>query len=133
MTSTDRHHSSEEGFSLLEVLVSLVLLVMTSAGILPAFLSHFNHITNNEVRSSAYAAAQRVLDEIRVQDPTDLPSSGDGTTQNITISGKNFQVTPSYCQDSGMCGDVNSRHITVRVRYNGTIYYVVETLYTQLR
>ncbi|MCB0354956.1 MAG: type II secretion system protein [Bdellovibrionales bacterium] len=125
--------NNEAGFSLLEVLTALILLAISSAGILPAFLTHFKQMTQNEVRSSAYAAAQRVLDEIRIGDPSDLPDSGSGPTQSIEISGKNFFVTPSYCENASFCSDINTKFITIRVAYNGTTYYEVDTLYTQLR
>ena len=121
------------GFTLLEVLVSMTILALVTASIGPAFHSFFEANTNMERRTAAIEAAQRVLDNLRFEDTDDLPASGSGTTESITIANYPFEVTPVFCSDATYCTSVNTRHILVSVAYNGEEIYEIQTVYTKLR
>jgi prepilin-type N-terminal cleavage/methylation domain-containing protein len=122
----------DAGFSLMEVLMSMVLLGVVGAGLAPGMLMNVKAITRNELRSESIAAAQQVLDDLRTEDPTTLPSTGD-TEATASINGRTFDITTYYCLESTICDSGNSRHLTVEVRYKNERIYGVETVFTQLR
>ena len=74
--STSMHRRKQIGFSLIEVMVSVVLLSLLGAGIIPSFLKYLKLNTSMEVTSKAVSAAQVVLERFRLSDPSLMPNSG---------------------------------------------------------
>ncbi len=124
------HH--QLGFTLIEIVFALGLLGLAMSALFPGFLSHTKYNNFSEVRTSAYQAAQIVLDELRLEEPSVLPSSGSDPAVNVTVGTRSFSVVASFCEDNTYCG-ANIRHITVRVTYQNEEIYEVNTVYTQLR
>ena len=120
------------GFTLVEILFALTLFGIAVASCFPAFLGHIQFNNQSEVRSGAYAAAQVLLDELRLEDPSSLPSSGSDAATEIQVGTRTYSVVASYCEDSTFCGS-ETRFITVRVSYLGEEVYEVSTVYTELR
>ena len=120
------------GFTLVEVLFALVLFSIAVSAIFPAFLGHIRFNNFSEVRSSSYNAAQVLLDELRLQDPGAMPSTGSDSAQSIQVGARTFSVVASYCEDPSFCA-ADTRYLTVRVSYRGEEVYEVSTVYTQLR
>jgi len=125
--------SNQRGFTLLEVLTALVIFGVVSSGMAAAFVTHLSFNYESKLRSNAIAAAQQVMDELRLEDPATLPTSGYGTTQTVTVDGFAFDVTPEYCSNASYCISMQSRHIRIEVDYEGELLYGLETVYTQLR
>ena len=121
------------GFTLLEVLVAVGIFSVASAAIATCFASQLKFNYKYETKSGAIAAAQQVLDGIRVLDPTTLPSSGSATPQTVTIGGKNFVVNVTYCSPSTYCVSNNIRALHVVVTYANVTQYTVDTIFSQLR
>ena len=124
---------NEKGFSLMEVVFSLGLLGIVTAGIAPSFIHHVKLITKNETRTRALSAAQTVLDEIRVSNPQDLPTSGSSTPQTVVVGKNNFSVVTNYCIASEYCTSINTRHLHLVVSHQGESIYELETVYTKLK
>lgn len=125
--------NDNRGFTLAEVMVSFAIFAMLVTGIIPAFSSLVQRNSAMEVRSGAMNAAQIVLDRLRLQDPGSLPSSGTSAAETVSVDGRDFSVTTSYCVNSAFCASANNRHLTVRVRYKGEQLFDVETVFTRLR
>ena len=123
----------QQGFSLMEVLVSLSVMAIVLANIIPTFAFQLKQNTKAEVRTAALQAGQRVIDELRFVSPAAMPSSGAGTAQTIAVDGRNFTVTPYYCLRSSYCTSSSARHITVRVVFQGTQVYETETVFTNFQ
>ena len=121
------------GFTLLEVLVALMIFGVIAASLTPMFATHAKFNSQAEIRSGAIAAAQEVLDNVRLQDPATLPLTGTSSIQNVEAGDRTYQVTVSYCSNSAYCLTSASRHLKVDVSYRGQEMYEVETVYTQLR
>ena len=121
------------GFTLLEVLVSLVIFSLASAAMATSFLTHLQRNNQTERRSEAIAAAQQILDQIRTEEPTALPNSGSDSPVDITMGNRTYAVTATYCSDPTYCTSNNIRHIRVTVDYRDETIYEVETIYAQLR
>lgn len=122
----------ERGFTLIEVMVALSIFSIVSAGMLPAFLTYLKYNVNAQVKTEAALAAQEVLDEKRVEDPSDMPTSGSDPAQTVLIGNHSFDVTVSYCENTAYCA-IDTRHLAVDVTYKGEVIYALETVYTDLR
>lgn len=125
--------SDEAGFTLLEVLASLGIFAIVVGGIPGLFVSYSKYNTMNQMRSEALVAAQEVLDELRLDDPSLMPMSGAGPTEVLSIGNRDYDVTAHYCLTPSYCSTTNNRHITIRVERNGTVFYEAETVFTKLR
>ena len=125
--------NSSEGFTLLEVLVSMVIFAIASAAMAQSFLTHLTMNNRSERRSEAIASAQQVLDQIRTEDPTSLPVSGSVAPVTVVMGPRTYTVTATYCGENTFCTSNNIRHIGIQVAYRNTVIYEVETVYSQLR
>lgn len=124
---------TNRGFSIIEVMVSMVILAIVIANILPAFAYQMRVNTRAELRTQAMEAGQRVVDDLRFIPPNTLPTAGAGTINYVTIGDRTYLVTPHYCLRAAYCAAASSRHITVRVAFKGTQLYETETVYTTLQ
>jgi len=121
------------GFSMIEVMVALSIFGLVSAAVGPSFSMFMKHNTDALIKTKALAAAQQKLDQLRLNNPQSLPSSGRIGPETFTIDGKNFSVYTSYCVTSAYCNTANNRDIKVEAYYNNVKRYEVETVYTALR
>jgi type II secretory pathway pseudopilin PulG len=110
------------------------ILGVAAMAILPAFMNHLDANTRNEQRSDAVTAVQATMEDLRLQDPSSLPESGESAPQLFTIGGREYEVKTRYCQRTEFCPPASpgSRHLVVEVYLDGEKIYEVETVYTQL-
>lgn len=127
-----RFDSSQQGFTLLEVLVAITLLSLVAAAMAPAFVGQLITNRRSEVRTEAMAVAQQVLDGMRSNDPSTLPSTGSDPVFQRDGGEKTFDVLVSYCVNPDFC-TARSRHITVSLSYMDQEVYEIETIFTRLR
>ena len=123
----------EQGFTIIEVMVALGIFGVVSAMMATTMVQLQRTNYENEIRSGSYAAAQLVLDDLRSQNISNLPTSGSGALQNVVISGRTYAVTPSYCVTASECTSVNIRGIRVSVSYKSQLKYLVNTVYARLQ
>jgi hypothetical protein len=86
----------------------------------------------SEERSNAVAAAQQVMEGLRQQSPSSLPSSGSSSVQSISVGEHDYEVITHYCTNSAYC-NTDMRHIVLEVSFGGRQVYIVETVYTRLQ
>lgn len=123
--------SSEQGLTLVESVVSLLIFFVALAGIVPVFLNYTISTINNEKRTAAIAVSQQVLDGLRRVDVATLPDTSTPITlSNVNYMGKTYTPTVTYCQNEQYC-DTNSRHILLQVSHNGNQVYQAETVFTK--
>ncbi len=125
--------TTQRGFTILEVLVSLSIFSIASVAIAKSFTNHLAFNKQAERRSGAITAVQQVLDGLRVLDPSTLPTTGTSAAQNVTVGNKTYAVTTQYCRITSYCSSANVRFLTVKAKYRGTDQYTVDTIYSQLR
>lgn len=123
---------NERGFTLLEGLVSLAVLGIALAGILPAFFGYMNVNTRNEVRTGAVAAAQEQMEALRFGDPSAMPTGGATGPSYVAIDDREYELTSRYCVRSEYCTP-NSRHVLIEVGFGGNVIYQTESVFTKLR
>ena len=122
----------QKGFTLIEVLVALSLFALVSAGMVPSFVLFLKYNRSAQIKTEAALAAQEILDEMRVEDPSDMPDSGSDPAQTVASGDHDFEVTVSYCENPAYCA-TDTKHLSIDVAYQGTTIYEVETVYTDLR
>ena len=123
---------NEKGFSLVEVVCALGLLAIVLLGIIPTVQVLMRANTIAEERSNGVAAAEEVMEALRQQAPSSLPSSGSSAVQSVSVGTRDYEVVAHYCTKSQYCND-DMRHIVLEVTYAGHNVYVVETVYTRLQ
>ncbi|NJK41160.1 MAG: type II secretion system protein [Acaryochloridaceae cyanobacterium SU_2_1] len=126
----NRLPSNEQGLTLVESVVSLLIFFIAMAGIIPIFLNYSLATINNEKRTAAIALTGQVLDGLRQTDTDTLPSSGTVTMTPITYMGKTYTPTITYCQTTTYC-DANSRHVKVQIAHNNQSVYETETVFNK--
>jgi hypothetical protein len=124
--------SGEAGITLIESLLSLFLLGIVVVGILPVLVTQASSNTRNERRSAAVSAVQMRLEELRLEDPAGMPTSGASAPQVIAVGRYDFDVITRYCARPGLC-NATSRHLTIEARLAERKLYDVETVFTQVR
>ena len=123
---------SERGFSLVEALCALALLGIALIGVIPTFQVLVNVDTLSEQRSNAVAAAQQVMEALRQQSPSSLPTSGASAVQHVSVGDHDYEVTAHYCTNPTFC-TADMRHVVLDVSFGGRNVYIVETVYTRLQ
>lgn len=120
------------GFTIMESLLAIFLLGVVLTGLLPGFMTYLDSNTTSEENSDAVAAAQMVLERLRLEDPSTLPTSGSSDPEVVDVGGRQFEVVSYYCTVTEFCG-TDSRHIRVEVTYGGETLFEIESVYTRLQ
>ncbi|WP_407543697.1 type II secretion system protein (plasmid) [Deinococcus radiomollis] len=119
----------DQGFTLVEVIVAMLIFVIAITLVVPAFTSFLSLNSGNEKQTQAVRAAQQVLDRIRLQDPANLTTNP--PAQTVTVGGYPYQVAVAYCYTAAYC-DSGSKDVEVEVSDNGKLLFSAETVYTQI-
>jgi prepilin-type N-terminal cleavage/methylation domain-containing protein len=131
----------ESGMSLLETMVALVIFGAIISAMMPLFVAFRLNTIKNDVKLGAIAVSQRVLDELRQEKISILPSSGKKeelpsgeSTKSMAYKGTKYRVEIEYCNPSTNC-DTTTRHIKISTFHLQSTQPVfeVETIYTQLK
>jgi prepilin-type N-terminal cleavage/methylation domain-containing protein len=123
---------NEKGFSLVESLCAMGILSIALLGVVPTFHVLMQVDTLSEERSNAVAAAQQVMEGLRQQLPSSLPTSGASAIQNVSVGKRVYAVRALYCTKASYC-TADTRHLVLEVSYGGRNVYIVETVYTRLQ
>lgn len=140
-----------DGFTLVETIVGIVIFLVASTAILPVFMTYKLSTIRNDNRMGAVAVAQQVMDTLRRTDvttlrnpnintlgtSTSLPAAAGGASLNsLSYKGKNYSATITYCETASYC-DTNSKHIKVKVYPEGNTandpIFELETVYARLQ
>lgn len=123
---------NERGMTVVEALVAIAILGVAMAAVMPAFVIQVHVNTDNELRSGAVAAAQQVMESLRLDDPASMPESGFTGPLTINAGSRQYEAFVRYCRRSDYC-NAGSRNLVVEVYFDDRLVYSVETVFTQLR
>ena len=136
--SRKRHfsHRFDRGFTMLEATIAVFLLAL----LLGTTTSGFSRLSlanrRNQLRGDAVAAGRQVIDSLRLVDVTTMPSGDTSDSQVVTVDGRDFDVTVTYCpMGTDLCGAETRRHIRVQVAdplEDNRVFYSTETVFTAL-
>jgi prepilin-type N-terminal cleavage/methylation domain-containing protein len=126
-------NAAEQGFSLMEVLVSLGVFGIFSASLMAGLQSFLSQTHTTAIRTEAVAVAIQMMDSLREQDPDTLPTSGTIGPENVVGGNREFHVYTSYCSKRELCPSPRTKHISLDIQYRGETVYNAESVFTQLR
>jgi type II secretory pathway pseudopilin PulG len=106
---------------------SVVFAVMS-----PAFVSQLKNNRISQLRMEAIQAANTIIDQKRLIDPTTMPSSGSDAAITVPVNNHNYSVVVSYCTVSTYCSSNTVRHLELTVSLNNENVFSTETVFTQL-
>ena len=128
-----RRSVGQAGFTLLEVLAALGILAFAIAVASSSLVLHLKANAEGEISFEAAQAAQTVIDELRFQDVSEMPTEGTDSVRQISVKANHtFDVYVSYCEDATYCTSSDVRHIAVQVQYKNESVYRTETVFTAL-
>lgn len=128
-----KRYRNQKGFTLIETIVALGVFGIASAAIANGFVTQMRTNNQNTQRGESIAAAQFILDQQRVIDPTSMPTTGTSAPTNVVVGSHTYSVTITYCAVPAYCVSPNVRHLRVNVSYQTVLRYSVDTVYAQLR
>ncbi len=120
-------NNKNKGFTIVEALVSLVILAIILLGLLAGVLKSYEIAIRNQIRDDAVKTAQELLEDIRNQNFDNLPTSISPITKQI----RNYSVTftPNLTITDVVQGQVKKISLTISWTYKGKNYsYTAETL-----
>lgn len=124
----------DSGFSLMEVLVAVAILSITTASLTSGFVNNSKMNTKSEIKTEAIQVAQMILDELRVNRMVSLGLTG-MLTYDYEMGDRSYQIDVELCAAPQYCPPVttpSTRHLTVNVSYEGNHIYEIQTVYTDL-
>lgn len=127
--------SEAAGFTLIESLVAMLMLLATLGGLIPVFMSYRLAAIDNQIKTGAIAVAQAELDDIRQTEFQFLPAGTSTQTQtdNVDFMGKTYRKVTTYCPAAGVTTcDADTKAIHVEVQYNSRQILEIETVFTNL-
>ncbi len=117
----------EKGFTIVEALVSLVILAIILLGLLAGVLKSYEIVIRNQIRDEAIKTAQEILEDLRNRDFDNLPTSLDPITRQIRSY--SVTLTPNITITDIVRGQVKKISLTINWNYKGKSYsYKTETL-----
>lgn len=121
------------GFTIVEALVALSILVIAMSVMIPFFISNMQLNSRSDARTQAATIAQRVLDSYRLKNPagTEIPRSGSLRADMTDGAGRRWPYTVTFCPTPAFCGE-SSRGLRVDVMQANQVVYTAETVFTQL-
>ena len=125
-------HQNTRGFSLIETLVALGILGVVIAAASTSLIKNLYYNHRAEILFEGVHAAQTVLDDLRFEDISNLPSTGTDSPRTVTSQSKRqYKVYVTYCKTSQYCSSESVRQLHVRVEFKSRTVYETETVFTE--
>lgn len=111
---TQAGREGERGFTLLETMIALVILLVVCVGIMGLFFYSMRNNLGASDRELSLAVAQQRMEQLRSLTFTDANLTSD-STQTVTVANRSYSVSTTICTTS-TCGASSSlKLITVTV------------------
>jgi len=107
--------SNEEGFTLLETSVALIVMMVVTLATGSLFVYAVNYNSGSGDRSAALAIAQQRLERLRRTPYTDTLLTTESSTDTVTNAGRSYTVVTSVCSTSSCGGSSTLKIITISV------------------
>jgi len=124
---------NESGFTLIETVISMVLLAVVAMGVASLFSYSVAATSSASDREMASAVAQQTMEQLRsvpFSDTSLSATSADGITTTVKRLGRNYSVA-TIISDTAMQGStITQKTITVKVKPLGTTAQVLRNAST---
>jgi Tfp pilus assembly protein PilV len=107
--------SNEEGFTLLETSIALIVMMVVTLATGSLFVYAVNYNSGSGDRSAALAIAQQRLERLRRTPFNDALLTTPSTTETATNAGRNYTVVTTVCWTSSCGGSDTLKVITISV------------------
>jgi Tfp pilus assembly protein PilV len=107
--------SNEQGFTLLETSIALIVMMVVTLATGSLFVYAVNYNSGSGDRSAALAIAQQRLERLRRTPFNDTLLSTASTTETVTNVGRSYTVVTTVCSTSGCGGSATLKIITISV------------------
>src|SRR5215471_21204050 len=107
--------SNEEGFTLLETSIALIVMMVVTLATASLFVYAVNYNSGSGDRSAALAIAQQRVERLRRTPYDDALLSTASTTETVTNAGRSYTLVTTVCWDSTCGGSDSLKIITVSV------------------
>ncbi len=110
----------EQGFTLLEIMIALVLMLIVTLGAASLFVYAINYNSGAYDRTLAHAVAQQQLERLR-RTPFDSLVTPAQPEPDITSGGRTYGVVTTVCADAaaGCGGSATLKKITIQITPQG--------------
>ena len=107
--------SSEQGFTLLETSIALIVMMVVTLATGSLFVYAVNYNSGSGDRSAALAIAQQRLERLRRTPFSDALLTAGTTTETVTSVGRTYTVATTICATSDCGGSSTLKIITIQV------------------
>ena len=107
--------SNEQGFTLLETSIALIVMMVVTLATGSLFVYAVNYNSGSGDRSAALAIAQQRIERMRRTDWGDALLATPTTTETVVNAGRSYTVVTTVCSDSGCGGSDTLKVITISV------------------
>lgn len=105
----------DQGFTLLETSVALVVMMIVTLGAASLFVYAINYNNGSNDQALALAVAQQRMERLRRTPFNDTLLNTASATENVTNAGRSYTVTTTVCSTSDCGGSTTLKIITVQV------------------
>jgi Tfp pilus assembly protein PilV len=122
--------ANEQGFALIEAIVSLGVFALAAAAVGGLLISHIRMETSNATETMAISLATKEMEDLRALDYDSIPASRIGTT---TVGALTYTVTSTATGDSpasGMTSIVTTVSWTDQLAARN---YTINAIYTDVK
>ncbi len=121
LNKTIRHMNSQEGFTLVELLVSVVILIFVSVALMQTALVNIEYNTKNALRDEASRLASETLDNMRDVSPiTNMVIAYNNQSVEATRKVRNIEKIYTVITNASVINSVASNYgaeMTVRIEW----------------
>ncbi len=111
-----RAKESEQGFSLLETAIAMVVMMVMALAVASLFAFAVNYNSGANDRTVALALAQQRLERLRDAAYWDSVMTAGSTTETIQNGAQQYTVVTTVCDSAGCGGSDSLKLITIQVR-----------------
>jgi len=112
---TINNREGQQGFTMLETCIALVVIMLATLGVAGLFTYAITYNSGATDRALALAIAQQRMERLRKAPVTDSSLATGSTTETVTNASHSFQVVTTICDTSGCGGTTTLKVITVQV------------------
>ena len=115
----DKKYEDQQGFSLLETSIALVIMMVVTLGTASLYVYATNYNAGSADRAACLAIAQQRMERIRKSSFTDTIMAAGTTTEVVTYVNHHYTLTSTICATSDCGGSSVRKIITLQVTPQG--------------
>lgn len=115
-TASPRYHTAEGGFTLVEICIALVVMMVAGIAAAGLFSWAIKYNAGAADRAIALSIGQQRMERLRKSSSSDAALAAGTTTETITRSGRPYEVKTTVCADPTCGGTSTLKLITLEVK-----------------